>query len=185
MPYPEPHRRRISGMAPSAYLTLDGQRKGEAMPGYTPQFRGLGTPEGEFHAEFTSSNAKTRQYARELSAAHPEHRAVQSFVAAFTTDRESLWETWKRTLPAHLRPIVLSVTDTHHGPALHESGSAEYRTFLTLVQAVARRTRRRLDDLVAAVPGDSSVSDCCSKFTAQLDALEVALDRHQKADGPR
>lgn len=67
--------------------------EGEAMAGYTPQLRGLGTTEGEFHAEFTTTNAKTRQYARELHAVHPEHRAVQSFVSAFTSDREALWDT--------------------------------------------------------------------------------------------
>lgn len=78
----------------------------------------------------------------------------------------------------------MSVKDSHHGPALSESGSAEYRKFLTLVQAVARRTRRRLDDLVAAMPGDSPVADCCGKFTAQLDRLEVALHRHQDDGGP-
>lgn len=155
------------------------------MAGYTPQFRALGTVEGDFHAEFTTVHARTRELVRKLEAAHPTSAAVSGFVKAFTADRETLWSTWKRTLPEHLRPIVLSVKDQHRGPSLHEAGTAEYRTFLSLVQAVSRRTRRRLDDLVAAVPGDTNVSDCCATFHERLDALELALQRHVGEGGPR
>jgi hypothetical protein len=148
------------------------------MKGYTPQLRALGTPEGDFHAEFTTTNAKTRELARQLAKAFPTDRGVQSFVSAFSDDRDNLWSTWKRTLPPHLRPIVLSVKDSHRGPRLDESGTAEYRTFLTLVEAVSRRTRRRLDDLLASVPGNAAVSDCVQKFRDRLDNLDAALKKH-------
>ena len=150
------------------------------MKGYTPQLRALGTAEGDFHAEFTATNARTREYARQLGDAHPRHPAVRTFVSAFSDDRDALWATWKRTLPSHLRPIVLSVRDIHHGPGLSESGSSEYRTLLSLVQAVSRRTRRRLDDLVAALPGDAAVADCYAKFCKRLDILDGALRRHKQ-----
>ena len=149
------------------------------MAGYTPQLRGRGTAEGNFHAEVTAWNAQTRRARRELTAAHPSDRQVTAFTGAFAADREAVWATWKRTLPIHLRPLVLSVKDLHHGPGLAESGSAEYRTFLSLVKAVCGRTRRRLDDLVAAMPGDAAVADCHVAMGKRLDALEGALARHQ------
>jgi hypothetical protein len=152
------------------------------MAGYTPQLRGLGTAEGDFHAEFTTTNARSREDVRKLAAAHPSSRQVANFVGAFSADRQAMWVTWKRTLPIHLRPIVLSVKDSHHGPGLTESGTAEYRTFLSLVQAVCSRTRRRLDDLVAEMPGDTTVSDCREVMSKRLDALEAALKRHQGTD---
>ncbi len=150
------------------------------MAGYTPQLRELGTAEVDFHAEFTRTNARIREDVRKLLSAHPERRQVANFVSAFSADREAMWSTWKRTLPSHLRPIVLSVKDRHHGPSLSDSGTGEYRTFLSLVQAVCGRTRRRLDDLVAEMPGDVAVSDCRESVRKRLDMLEATLKRHQE-----
>ena len=149
------------------------------MAGYTTQLCELGTAEGDFHAEVTTWNAQTRRHVASLGATHPDHSAVASFTKAFHADRELVWATWKRTLPVHLRPIVLSVKEQHHGPSLAESGSAEYRSFLSLVKAVCGRTRRRLDDLVAAMPGDAAVADCYTAMGRRVTALEESLARHQ------
>jgi hypothetical protein len=147
--------------------------------GYTTQLRGLNTAEGDFHAEVTTWNAQIRKHVAALESAHPDHRAVTQFAKAIQQDRELVWDTWKRALPVHLRPIVLSVKERHHGPGLSESGSTEYRSFLALVKAVCGRTRRRLDDLVAAIPGDAAAADCYAAMGRRVRALEDALARHQ------
>ena len=147
------------------------------MEGYTPQFRALRTPEGDFHAEFTTTNQKTRKYVRELSRAHPNETLVASFVAKFSVDRQSLWSMWKRSLPGHLQPIVISVKAVHRGPSLSESGSTDFSSFLSLVRETDRRNRRRLDGLVAAMPGDSEVEDCRVGICECLYSLNAALER--------
>jgi len=147
------------------------------MEGYTPQFRALNTAEGDFHAEFTTTNQKTRGYVRTLSQAHPNAEVVASFVSKFNDDRKSLWSLWKRSLPDHLKPIVVSVREAHHGTGLLESGSADFRSFLSLVQETGRRNRLRLDDLVAAMPKDTAVEDCRVGICASLDSLSVAQER--------
>ena len=145
------------------------------MKGYTTQFRALGTAEGDFHAEFTAANKKTRDCVRRLLQTHPHMTPVRLFESAFTADRKTLWATWKRSLPAHLRPIVLSVKERHHGPGLPEAGSSEYRTLLPIVKAAGGRTRRRLEDLVIAMPGDPAIEACRDAVRRSLSDLDAAI----------
>ena len=154
------------------------------MKGYTPRLRALGTAEGDFHAGFTTVNSRTRGYARRLSLAHPHNPLVFSFVSRFTDDRKSLWTMWKRALPDHLKPEILSVKEAHRGPGLTESGSAEFGEFLSLVRATGRRTRRRLDDLIRAMPGDPAVEDCLAGICECLDNLNAVQEQLTDQESP-
>lgn len=151
------------------------------MKGYTPQFRALGTPEGDFHAEFTSTNAMTRKRVNQLLRAREQNVTVQRFATEFDSARMSLWETWKRALPKDLQPIVLSVRDAHHGPRLRDAGSASFATFAEQYSAYDRRVRRSLAAIRAALPHEALVARCESDVIERLDRLQAAWQRFQSA----
>ena len=144
------------------------------MKGYTPQFRELGTAEGDFHAAFTTTNQKTRGYVKRLLKDQPDNPHVTKFVSYFEASRKTLWERWKRVLPEHLRPIVTSVKDFHNGPNLGEGSSGSFEAFLMSIEAYSRKIRYRLDDLVAEVPKNSTVVVCRGQLAKCLDELTEA-----------
>ena len=144
------------------------------MKGYTPQFRELGTAEGDFHAAFTTTNQKTRGYVKRLLKDQPDNPHVAKFVSTFEASRKTLWKTWKRVLPEHLRPIVMSVKDFHNGPNVGDRSLGSFEEFLMSIEAYSRKTRNRLDDLVSEVPKDSTVVVCRGQLAKCLDGLTDA-----------
>src|SRR6266542_1146459 len=149
------------------------------MKGYTPQFRALGTPEGDFHAEFTTTNAATRAYVHRLRRTHPQDGTVQRFAADVDSWRTSLWETWTSALPTHLQPLVLSVRDAHHGPRVLDAGSVSFATFAEQYSAYDHRVRKSLATTRAARPNDGLVAECESDVVERLDRLRIAWRRFQ------
>ena len=111
------------------------------MKGYTPQFRELGTAEGDFHAAFTTTNQKTRGYVRRLLKDEPDNAHVAKFASNFEDSRKTLWEAWKRVLPNHLRSIVTTVRDFHNGPNLGGPSLGSFEEFLMLIEAYSRKSR--------------------------------------------
>jgi hypothetical protein len=85
--------------------------------GNTTLFRELGTPEGDYHAMFTSNNARLRRQLHALAKDYPQDEKIQAFVRQADGERMQLWEAWKRGgLSPAMRRIVDTVREEHHGP---------------------------------------------------------------------
>jgi len=151
------------------------------MKGYTPQFRELGTAEGDFHAAFTTTNQKTRGYVKRLLRDESDNAHVAKFVSNFEESRKTLWEAWKHVLPDHLRSVVTSVKDFHNGPNLRGPSLGGFEEFLKSIEAHSRQSRHRLDDLVSVVPGSSAVGICRVRITSCLDELKES--KHKMVAG--
>ena len=149
------------------------------MDGYTTRFRALKTTEGNFHAAFTAANAATRRHIQTLSALCPGDRTVAEFVRAFSSRRTSLWEAWRRGLPPHLRTIVMTVRQEHHGPWLEGSPPSSFRAFVDEYRRFDKFVRGELGEVVAHASEREDVRRCGDKIVRSLDSLAEAWERFE------
>ena len=140
---------------------------------YETLFRSVGTAEGEFHAIFASRTESVRERIRRFAAERYEDREVMALVERLTTERQRLWQAWRRGLRPELRALAARVEE-HHSPDPDEP--PDFETFLKTYAEVDGSVRATLEGFSQAHPRDRGAESFIQGVLGDLDQVGDALN---------
>ena len=140
---------------------------------YATLFRRVGTAEGEFHGIFASRTESVRERVRRFAAEHYEDQDAVTLVEQLTTERQRLWEAWKRGLRPELRAIAAH-GEEHHSP--DPDDPPDFDAFLKTYAEVDGSVRAKLEAFVQARPQDRGAESFVQGVLGDLDQVGDALN---------